>query len=212
MSVISTEEEFQLEAEMGVLADEDWELVAKAIEEICGPNPSDDCGVGRANGEDNGNIDDIWYERVKQGRWDAVSALVLSFLSNMEHLAVEGWKSQEFRYSEYCICIYDHVYDHLQDFMQKAAQSQEIANRKTEEESQSDAAPNSHFVETKAALLPKCRTLNIYYYDDLDNCVDLRYVPPFMLPPSVEVFNVNDRKINHTPCDWGWYMYYTSGR
>jgi hypothetical protein len=57
-----------------------------------------------------------------------------------------GWSTEELKYEEYI------GYDHLQKFIQKAARSQEIANRKTEEKSQSDAASNSYFVEAKAAL------------------------------------------------------------
>jgi hypothetical protein len=191
--------QIQFKNDMDVLADEDWVLVADAIEELYATNPSNNSAVGRINDVDTGIFDKIWYEEVGQGKWAAVSAIILSLLPNMKYLAVYGWGTVE---------VSNEEGNHLRQFIKKAAQSEEIENRETEEELQLGAPSNSWFVETKAALRPKFRTLDVYYYDMLESVASIYLVPPFILPPSVEVVNIHDQKIG---CDcWDYFLSYNN--
>lgn len=166
---------------MDALADDDWMLVARACGDICTAKPFDEGTVERDNPGHFREFEERCCIGVREGKWDALAVLTLSCLPNLEHLTVEGWRSFELACEGY------RGADELQNFMVIVAESQEGLDRET---SMSDNTWGT------APLLPKCRTVSLYSYENEDSSKPYSHVPPFPLPSSVQDFTANDVEID----------------
>lgn len=155
--------------QMDVMNDADWKLINKLISDIRTFYPYD--GIYSPVGSD-----EKWYANVKKGKWDAVFALTLYFLSAMQQLELSGWGR-----------ALDGDTDHVQVFMLRVARSQITAAQQAKSASGTDSDPMSSIQVSgmKGPLLPNFHVFCLSHRD-MEADTYLYKLLPFMLPPSVE--------------------------